>query len=105
MGKISFNFLDDDENDDLPFAAPLAEEECDGEPICSDVYKCGNLRGQVCYCEVCGKIGISIWYPHGLDADGEEMPGLCFDLDFADIDDMIELLEELQDVESLFPMG
>jgi len=52
--------------------------------------KSGKLRGDKVKFK--DGIGCCVWYPFGDDEDC----GVCFDFDFADIDDFIVLLEKLK---------
>lgn len=58
------------------------------------VIKHGNLRGEK-YAGIDGDVWGCVWYPIDDDNDDEE-EGMCFDFDFTDVDDLIQLLEEMK---------
>lgn len=62
--------------------------------------KTGRLRGDKIQYE--DGIGCCIWYPMGTDKELEGM-GICFDLSYDDIDDLITLLQTLKTIEAEKP--
>lgn len=59
----------------------------------------GNLRGSKTQFSD-GSEGYILWYPEGPEGDPLEEEGPCIDIDLADLDDAIALLQALKDAET-----